>query len=251
MKFHIFGQENKKIMILIHGVLTPWQIWQEQVDYFKKEYCVIVPALDGHIEEEMSEYKSVDDEAYKITEYVKNNYGKNIDVLCGLSMGGAIAYKIFENGTLDVKYLVIDGAPLSPIGKLPIWFMKKSYISIIHKSKARDKKTLESFKKDFLPEKYLPSFLKFADTMTDETIVNMINSVFKVRVSKTPIDNNTKILFLHGTKGNEVISEKSSKIIKEIYPQTKVKCFKGYAHAELAIYHTSDWINNVDDFIHE
>lgn len=249
MRFHIFGENNKRIMVLIHGVLTPWQIWQEQVDYFKKDFCVIVPALDGHVVEESSEYISVEDEAGKIIEYVLDNYGNKIDALCGLSMGGAIAYKIFENGKLAIGNLVIDGGPLKPLGKLPTWIMTKSYLSIIHKSKKRDPKTLESFKRDFLPEQYLLSFLKFADTMTDATVENMIKSVTNTSISKTQVENNTKILFLHGTKGNEVISKKAAYIMKDVYSQTEIKCFEGYAHAELAIYHKDEWIQAVEEFM--
>ena len=249
MRFHTFGDGNKKIMVLIHGVLTPWQIWQEHAKYFEKDYLVVVPALDGHVEEEASEYISVEDEANKIIDYVINAYGKEVDVLCGLSMGGAIAYKVFESGKLTINNLVVDGAPLSPLGKLPVWFMTKNYMNIIHKTKMRDQKTLDNFKKYFLPEEYLPSFLKFADTMTDETIKNMLSSVFSTNICKTPVENDTKILFMHGTKGNEVVSRKAARKMKEVYPQTDIKCFDGYAHAELSIYHVKEWIDTVKRFI--
>ncbi len=249
MRFHTFGNKKNKIMILIHGVLTPWQIWQEQINYFEKEYYVIVPALDGHVEEEVSEYISVEDEADKIIEYVINNCGKDVETICGLSMDGVIAYKIFESNKINIKYLVIDGGPLAPINKLLIWFMEKSYISIVNKAKVRDKRTLENFKKNFLPEKYLNSFLKFADTMTDKTISNMIRSVFQTRISKDVKNNSTNILYMHGTKGNEMVSKKAAKIMKEIYPHTKIECFDGYLHAELAVYHCEKWIRHVDRFI--
>lgn len=249
MRFHVFGADSNPLMILIHGVLTPWQIWQEQIDYFQKDFCVIVPALDGHVEEEASEFVSVEDEANKISEYVTEHYGRDIDALCGLSMGGAIAYIIFERGKFNIKNLVIDGGPLAPIGKLPTWVMIKSYQSIIHKSKNRDSKTLESFKKNFLPESYLPMFLKFADTMTDSTIENMIQTVTNTNISKTPVTNNTKILYLHGTKGNEVISKKAAYRMKGVYSQTEIKCFEGYAHAELAICHKDEWIRVVCEFM--
>lgn len=249
MRFHTFGSSENKIMILIHGVLTPWQIWQEQIDYFSEKCFVIVPALDGHIEEEASEFKSVSDEADKIARYVMENYGKDVDTVCGLSMGGVIAYKIFEGGRLNIKNLVIDGGPLVPVPKLSVWFMEKSYLSIIHKCKVRDRKTLESFKKDFLPEKYLDSFLKFADTMSDETIKNMVNSIFGTTLKKIPDREHINILYLHGTKANEVISGKAAKKMKELYPQTEIKCFEGFLHAELAIYHGGDWIKEVDGFL--
>lgn len=144
MRFHTFGNIDNRKMILVHGVLTPWQIWNEAIEQFSKNYFVIVPALDGHIEEEASEYISVDDEAKKITSYVLDNYGEDIFAICGLSMGGAITYKIFESRRLNIQNVIMDGAPLLPLGKLPIWFMTKSYISIVHKSKKRDDKVIES-----------------------------------------------------------------------------------------------------------
>lgn len=249
MRFHTFGNENNKKMILIHGVLTPWQIWQEHIDFFSERYHVIVPALDGHVEEEASEYQSVEDEAEKIINYMLQNFGRDVDTICGLSMGGVVAYKIFESGKLNINNMVIDGAPLSPLGKLPVWFMEKSYISIIHKAKVRDKKTLADFKKNFLPEKYLESFLKFADTMSDITISNIVRGVFSISISQCNYGNNTSILFMHGTKGNEMVSHKAAKKMKELYPQTEIQCFEGYMHAELAIYHSKEWIAHVDEFI--
>lgn len=249
MIFHTFGDVNNKKMILIHGVLTPWQIWDDAIEYFSKDYFVIVPALDGHIEEEASEYISVDDEADKIASYVLDNYGEDIFAICGLSMGGAIAYKIFEGGRLKIQNVILDGAPLSPLGKLPVWFMTKNYISIVHKSKKRNAKVIESFKKDFLPEKYLESYLRFADTMSDNTIINMLDSVFSTAIEKSDNGENTDILFLHGTKGNEAVSAKAAMKMKKSYPQTVIKCYEGYAHAELAIYHSKEWIKAVDEFI--
>lgn len=245
MKFHTFGDVRNKTVVLIHGVLTPWQIWQKQIDYFSQKYYVIVPALDGHIEEEESEYISVKDEANKIAEYLQ---GQDIYAVCGLSMGGAIAYTLFESRRLNIENLILDGAPLVPVGKIPTRIMTNSYKSIIAKSKKRDPKVLENFKKDFLPEKYLDSFLKFADTMTDTTIENMITSVFSTKIQSSG-NSNTKILFMHGTKGNEVVSQKAAKKLKEVYPQTVIKCFKGLKHAELAIYKEDEWINTVSIFI--
>ncbi len=32
MRVHGFVNGNKPVMVLIHGVLTPWQIWNSQID---------------------------------------------------------------------------------------------------------------------------------------------------------------------------------------------------------------------------
>lgn len=251
VRFHEFGDKHNKIMILIHGALTPWQIWQEQIDFFKENYFIIVPALDAHVEEEPSEYVSLEQEARAIEDYVCGNYGDEVFAVCGLSMGGAIANAVFGNGRLHMKYFILDGAPLVPTNPLVTKIITKFYLNIIHKSKERDKKVLQNFKKDFLPEKYLDSYLKFADTMSDSSIRNMIASVAKSKIYVRDDAGGTKILFLHGTKGNEVLSRKSAVLFQKQYPHTKILCFKGYKHGELAIYKTNEWINTVHAFMAE
>ena len=249
MKFHEFGDKNNKTMLLIHGVLTPWQIWQPQIDFFKDNYRVIVPALDAHIEDEKSEFLSIDDEAEKIEEYVKTNLGGSVYALCGLSMGGKIANRIFERSNIGVKNLVLDGAPLVKGSVIAKRFMIMSYKSIIRKSQQRDQGTLENFKRDFLPEKYLDTFLKFADTMSDESIENMIGSVCDITFE--PVDNkNTKILFMHGTKGNEVYAKKSAKKMRGLYGgSVTIKRFDGCKHCETAVYNPEKWCDTVNDFL--
>ncbi len=247
MKFHEFGDKSNPLIILIHGVLTPWQMWEKQIEYFSDRYFVIVPALDAHVEEEPSEYISADDEAEKISEYVLNNYGKDVFLLSGLSMGGVVANKMFESDKLCIKHLVLDGAPLVKAPRIMESIMAKNYISIIHGSKKRKQKVLENFVIYFLPEKYLISFLKFADTMSDESVTNIVKAACRCRILKT-VNTDTKILFIHGTKANEILAKKSAKRMTRIYPDATVKVFKGYSHGELAIYHPEEWCNIVDCF---
>ena len=249
MEFHTFGNKSNKSIILIHGVLTPWQMWEKQIDFLKEKFYVVVPALDGHIEEYASEYISVDNEAEKIEEYVNKELGGTVYALCGLSMGGAIANKLFERNKIVINNLILDGAPLVRISGISNKFMTISYKSIIHKSKSRDKKTLESFSRDFLPEKFLESYLKFADTMSDRTIENMIDSVCTSVLTPRENTENTRILFLHGTKGNEVYSKRTANMMKQYYPDMTIKCFNGYKHAELAIYKADEWLEVVESFL--
>ncbi len=248
MIFYEFGDKSNPIVILIHGMLTPWQMWEKQIEYFSDQYFVIVPALDAHIEEEPSEYISAEAEAEKIAEYVINNYGKDIFLLAGLSMGGVVANKIFESGKLRINHLVFDGAPLVKSPRIMESIMIKNYISIIQGSKKREQKVLQNFVKHFMPERFLAPFLKFADTMSDESVANIVKSSCRCDIHKTA-DTDTKILLLHGTKANEMFAKKAAKKMKKAYPDVTVKVFKGYAHGELAIYHPREWHEMVSIFL--
>ena len=248
MVIHEFIDGNKPIMVLVHGVLTPWQVWAPQIDFFEDKYDVYAVALDAHLEDKESEFISVSDEADKIIKYFQEKNLMQIDVLCGISLGGKIAHEIWKRGTLTVNNLIMDGAPLVSCPKFAIKIMVKNYKDIVHKSKERESKVIENFKKYFLPEKYLDSYLKIADFMTDESIENIVNSVFAGGKIEG-VSNSSRILFIHGTKGNEILSKKAAKLMKKHYPKTRIICFKGDAHCHKAIYEPEIWITAVNDFL--
>ena len=248
MKFHEFGDKNNRSMILVHGMMNPWQIWEDAAGYFSKEYYVIIPELDAHTEEETSSFISVEDEAEKIRKYVITNLGGKINVLCGLSMGGRIAAHLAGMPEITVDTLVLDGAPLQKLPGLAKAMIKNSYRMVINKSKNRDSKILERAKKEFLPERYIEAYLKVADHMDEASIPVIIDSVFQPFEYKV-YDGNMRILFMHGTKGNEKVSMKAAKRMKEINSQTEIRCFQGYAHAQLASFEIDRWISEVSDFL--
>lgn len=248
MVVHEFINGNKPVMVLVHGVLTPWQVWTPQITSFVEQYNVYAIALDAHIEDKPSEFVSVVDEANKIIKYFQEKNLMQIDVLCGISLGGKIAHEIWKSGKLTVGNLIMDGAPLVSCPKIAVKIMLKNYKDIVHKSKERDSKVIDNFKKYFLPEKYLDSYLKIADFMTDESIENMVTSVFAGGKIEG-ISNQSKILFIHGTKGNEILSKKAAKLMKRYYPETEIICFKGDTHCYKAIYQPEKWISTVKDFL--
>lgn len=247
MLVHQFIDGAKPIMVLVHGVLTPWQIWKAQIEAFRTHYNIYAIALDAHTEEAASEFVSVLDEAEKITAYFMNHHIDTIDVLCGLSLGGKIVHEIWKSGKVGVRNLIMDGAPLVSCPKFAINIMIKNYKDIIHKSKKRDAKVLANYN-GFLPEEHLDSYLRIADLFTDSSIENIVNSVFSGGEMKG-IDNQSRILFIHGTKANEVLSKKSAKLMKKYYPATQVVCFKGDAHCHKAIFQPEKWIAVIEDFI--
>ena len=248
MFFHTFGDKENKAVILVHGVLCPWQIWNDAIERFKEKYYVVVPELDGHTQSEKSTFISVDEEAAKITEYIRNELGRNVFLLAGLSMGGRIAATVAKSKDIKIENLVLDGAPLARINGLMKAVFKKNYKVIIARSKARDPKILESAKKDFLPEKMIPFYLNIADNMEEQSIDNMIDTVFTdFNFSGYPDD--MRILFMHGTKGNESVSRKCAVKMKNANPQTEIRCFEGLAHGELACFKSEQWVKEVEGFI--
>ena len=248
MTFHTYGNEENKTAVFVHGLLSPWQIWEPVIEKFKQEYFVIVPELDAHTEDEVSAFRSVEDEAKTIAEYIRENREGKIDILAGLSMGGRIAATLAGITDIRINDLVLDGAPLLPLPKIFIKIMENNYIAIIRRSKKRDPKVIENFKRDFLPEIYLDPFLKLADNMEEESLRNILSSVFSPFEFKRH-DDSMRILCMHGTRSNEVLAAKSARRMKEINPQTNVKIFKDYKHAQLLCNEPSKWSEEVNRWL--
>ena len=82
------------------------------------------------------------------------------------------------------------------------------------------------------------------------SIENMVNSVFAGGELKAPA-NKSRILFIHGTKANEILSKKSARLMKKYYPETRIVGFKGSAHCYTMIYQPEQWIECVERFLQE
>ena len=56
---------------------------------------------------------------------------------------------------------------------------------------------------------------------------------------------------MHGTKGNASVSKKAAIKMKEINPRTQIRCYNGYAHAQLLSFEQAKWIAEVKEFLKE
>jgi len=246
MQFYIFGKTDAPRIILIHGVLCPWQVLREHAELLAEKHCVIVPALDGHDGTD-EEFVSTEQQAEKIENYCIEHFGSDVFAVCGQSMGGVITHHIWANGRLRCRHVIMDGAPLVPAGAIPTAVMTHSYIDILRGSKARRKRTLENFKKHFLPERFLPDYLAFIDHMSEKSLRSLLRSVFHSRL-RTDIHSDARVLFIHGTAANELLAVKSAKLIKKHYPDAAVIRFDGAAHCEMALSDPNGWCGIIMDF---
>lgn len=83
-----YGDPKNKKIILIHGFQCPYQIWNDYIEYYKNNYFVIVPILEGHNVNDKENFISFDICAKDIEEYYIKRYGNKVFAVYGMSMGG-------------------------------------------------------------------------------------------------------------------------------------------------------------------
>ena len=232
MRIIEFGKENSEIMLLVHGMQVPWQMWTMHIKHFSKQYHIIFPILSGHDTEEISTFLSIHKEAEEIECFLLQRKYKQISVVCGISMGGTISALLWERGNIQINKLFLDGAPLVPYNTVVSKVITKQYSQLTHKIQNRDNKTLEKGKKNFIPLAYFDYFLDMIDVMTEQTIKNCVQSISAFQLSRNCNTTHTDIAYLHGTGSTEYYSKKSAKFLKKYYPKVHICSLRGLGHCE-------------------
>ena len=77
LKILEFGNPRNEKMILIHGFESPYQVWEDYIKYFEKDYFIIVPILTGHNPEIKEDFVSFESEVKELEQYYINKFGND------------------------------------------------------------------------------------------------------------------------------------------------------------------------------
>lgn len=247
MHIHEYGDDRKPILVLIHGMLVPHTVFDTHVERFKERYHVLVPVLDGHDGNPLNDFTTAEQQAQRILEHIRALGYTSIFAVCGVSLGGIIAYELWKASTLPIRYLLLDGAPLCGSPKWLAAMMRKKYVDIVAKSKARDPKTLENFAKHFLPQELLEDYLLIADTISTESVRALCAAAAVNRLRLTTAKD-TRMLFMYGSGMSEILSARAAKRLKKEFPSAVIHRFYGERHCHPVLYDPMAWCTVVEGF---
>jgi len=243
-----FGDKKNEIVILIHGLNIPWQMWNEEINIFSEKFHVIVPVLSGHDIEQGDPFISIDEEAKQIKEFVLTNYGNSVYMIIGTSMGAAIAFSVVADSKLHSDFLVFDSGVFVSSNPLIMNINNRMQLSYKNKTKSRDKKTLEQLVIAY-GEKLAPFYVEMADVMTDDNLLAASNAIGKFSLSKQLQLPNTNIIAFHGTVFMEIMAKKAAKYLKKHFPKAYIKAFQGNQHAQLSVNQPTLFVEEIEKAI--
>lgn len=226
MEFKIVGDKKNPVMVWIHAMMTTSASFKELIEYFKEDYYIILPTLDGHTVKTDSTFPSIKEETAKIVNFLKKREIEEVELLLGVSFGGIIALDLFCQKEIKVKHSFFDGVPLE---KAPLWKMKAGEIALknlIHQSAKHPEKS------NLLDEVYgsqAPHMKEICKRLSDTSLKNMTRSSYAYQLpTKLLVEEGQSVTFYYG----------SEEPTKECIP--KIKTFKnchiiekaGYRHCE-------------------
>ncbi len=248
MRFFTYGNKENKKLILIHGFLSPRQIWEEYIERYKKEFYVIVPVLPCHGGDKEDKFTSFEDIASEIEDYCLNAFGNDIFAVYAMSMGGAVASLLLKNGVLKICKLVMESSPVLPYGRTAALFMTNFYINIVEKARKRDKKTLNRAVESMVTKEHLEDFLTLLDNISNGDMRAYVNELGKIKFP-VGISSNTEIYYLYGGKMGDIAAKNCAKFIKKNYNSANITVFKGKGHCEDALLNASERIKFLDGIL--
>ena len=244
-----YGNPKNEKIILIHGFQSPYQIWDDYIDYYKNDYCVIVPILAGHNINKNDDFISFDICAKELEEYYVTKYGNKVFAIYGMSMGGILASYIWKNKNIEIEKLILESSPLLSWNKLMTNYFTKWYLNITHKTQNRDERTIKQAVGTIISEDKEKVFLELFDHLSDKTIINCIQEVGKFNLPSDINTPNTEIYYFYGSKINEILFGKVAHYLKKNYQNTTAICLKGKGHCEDALMNPEEHIKTLNQVL--
>lgn len=232
MKYYEFGQNNKTIMILLHGGGLSWWNYREVANILQDIYHVIIPILNGHAHSDKA-FTSIEDNAEEIITFIDDNFDSNVELIGGLSLGGQIAIEIISKRNTIAKYALIESASIipSPItNSLISPLFSSSYKLISNRHFAKLQFDALHIKQDLFEDYYQDTSL-----ITKDNLINFTKASTSYSLKDT-IKTNTKVHIFYGTKETKNII-KSSKLLHEKIIGSELHILSDMYHGEFSINH--------------
>lgn len=222
-----YGMKDKPIIVFIHGGGVSAWTWRRQVEFFQNDYHIYSVILPGHGEDYKNTFKSIEECASKIIEFINSKCGGRVFAICGFSLGAQITVEILSRESEIAKKAIIESAMVIRLE----WLVKvsKPLYTLTHplaKTKFFSKLQAKAMNiPDELFEKYYDDTCKF----TLDSMLNMGNSNARYSLPASFSNNKADILVLCGSK--EISNmKKSAELIARSSKNARLRFIENVGH---------------------
>ena len=231
MTFVEYGQQNKDLVMLLHGGGLSWWNYREVAQKLAGQYHVVMPVLDGHADSD-APFSTIEDNAARLISYMDTHCGGQILALGGLSLGGQIAVEILSQRPDICQYALIESALVKPMQLTaaligPAFGMSYSLIS--QKWFARLQANYLGIPKDLFDD-YFRDTCKIRKA--DMIAFLKANSLYTIKpgLSETA----AKVKILAGSREQKNIRD-SAHLLNHAIPGSSMEILPGLRHGDLSI----------------
>ena len=241
MKVYEFGEKNPRIFVMFQCAAEPWWVFKASAEAMARDFHVYLFIADGH-DEQGTEFVSIEKNVKDAADFLRERKITGIDVMYGVSMGGASTVRFLATEDIPVKKAVID-AGITPY-PYPKWICRliavRDWVEIMLVTKS-----YTIMKLAVPPERWTPAgedpethYRKIFDFekhhFSPKTIWNVFWSTNNYSMPDPVPKVDTEIEYWYGEE-EKIARRDDIAYVCRTYPQTVLREFKGLAHAELVL----------------
>lgn len=249
LNVHEFGQQNKKIIVLIHPSIVRWDYFEAVIPLLEKDYHLMIPALPGYDFDNQSEFTSVEEIAAQIGAYLRERKIDKVSAVYGCSMGGSIALCIAAYGEVAIEEVIMDGG-ITPY-QLPRFLTRlillRDFGMVALGKLGGEKMIAQAFSEEEYGEEFIRYAAEVLNHMTYRTIWRTFDSCNNY-ILPAGFRIKSRIRYWYGEREAK---ERSWDIryMKKFFPSTRFVELKGLGHAALAPLHPEKFVQEIRQIV--
>lgn len=248
MKFYEYGERRLPTVMLIHGGGNSSWMFEKQALQLQKDYCVILPVLDGHGEEKAITYSSTQEQANKIIRYIDEMCEGHLYAIGGASLGAQIAMEVLSRRPDFIKYAILESGICTPKPRLSkmvcnTWMIKMMAASYDMKWMVR-----WSCQQYGWPKENLDQFIEDAKALSFESNKNLYQTYLNYQIPESLTKSKAKVLLLYGSKEKGMMKKDVFEAARVI-PGSIVEELKGYNHCGFSLGNPLGYTEKIKSFL--
>ena len=246
MDFMTYGTPDSPPVMLIHGMATTAEIcYHEIAQKLKERYYVILAVIDGHNENDDSDFISLQDSCEKIEKYVTENFGGRLYGISGFSLGGSISVMLLQRGMIKAEKVHLDAAFCVKLGLLSPVYTALFVRGIGWMQSGRQ---LPDIITEHVFGKGNNSVKEMLYTgVSNNTIINCCHDVYRFELTERLRGCTAEVTYWLGE--NEQYPRKTAALLRKYLPEMQVRMFAGMGHGQLIHEHKAYYCRELMRFL--
>ena len=239
MKIIEYGEQNSKVIMLLHGGGLSWWNYRDEADLLKENYHVVLPVLDGHADSD-TPFTTIENNAKELINYIDQDFHGTILAIGGLSLGGQILVEMLSQRSNICKYAVIESALVVPMPMTaaliaPIFGISYGLIKKKWFSKAQ-------FKSLNIQDKLYEDYYRDTCRIRKQDMIRFLKSNSSYALKPSLANATANVTIIVGGKEQKVM-QRSAEILHTTIPNSKLQILNQYYHGELSLNHPKDYVD--------
>ncbi len=242
-----FGTQNKDAVILLHGGGLSWWNYREAAKLLAEKYHVVLPVLDGHAGSG-TPFTSIEENAARLISYIDANFGGQVLVIGGLSLGGQIVVEMLSQRSDISCYALIESALVKPM-KLTHALIGPTFGMSYGLIKQR---WFAKIQADYLgiPKALFEDYYRDTCAITKADMIAFLKANCAYECKTSLGETRLKVKIIAGAREQKNILD-SAKLLHKAIPGSQIEILPGLRHGDLSLNKPERYAQILTDWIGE